>query len=549
MRRLGNIIVRQRRLLLIRPWLASVVWRACVLGCSLALLLPSLGWAAEQAELEYAKGIVEYGKGNYLGALEHFRAVVGLAPEDANARFYLGLAQIRVSEFGAAIPQLEKALQLDPSMQHAHYHLGLSYFQEQRYPEALSELQRAAQFDPHNGAVQFYQGYTLYQLKRYREALAPFERTIELDPALALSAQYYRGLTLFALESDTQARAAFEAARVADPASTIGQNSARYLEALKARERDHRLWQVEGSASLQYDSNVVLQGDLPTPIAISRQADGVMVFNAIGRIFATRTSLWQAGAEYDFFQNLHFTLHDFDLRSHTFGLFGRAKFDPVTLRLGGNYNITALDNTRFSEAFALNPSATFQATPDLFTLVSLQYRSEHYFNDPPPPSDPAATPPDPAVRGRDGWNVRTGFDQFWLFNNKRSYARLSYHFDTQRSEGSDWDYNGHEVSLGVQTPLWAGITLDVHGSYYRFNYQSVNSFSCCTDSRGGLGILDSNDTQIRTDNRFTGGIALSRDIGPYLTLSAGYVRTGNHSNIAFFDYRRNLVTLAISGRF
>jgi len=555
MRRLGNIIMRQRLLWPICPWLASVVWRACVLGCSLTLLLPSLGQTTEQAELEYAKGIVEYGKGNYLEALEHFRTVVSLTPDDANARFYLGLTQIRVGEFGAAIPQLEKALQLDPSLQYAHYHLGLSYFQEQRYPEALDELQRAAEFDPHNGAVQFYQGYTLYQLKRYREALAPFERAIALDPALASSAQYFRGLTLFTLESDTQARGAFEAARIADPSSTIGQNATRYLEALKARERDRRLWQVEGSTSLQYDSNVILQGTLPTTLAISNQADGATVYNVIGRVFATRTSLWQAGAEYDFFQNLHFTLHDFDIRSHTFGLFGRAKFEPVTLRLGANYNLIALDNDRFSEGYTLQPSATLQATQDLFTRVSVQYRSEHYFNDPPPPSDPTAPPPEPAVRGRDGWNVRVGFDQFWLFNKKRSYARLSYYYDTQRSEGSDWDYNGHEVNLGVQTPLWAGITLDVYGSYYRFNYRNVNSFSCCTDARGGLGILDLNpvspslDTQIRTDNRFTGGIVLSRDLGPYFTLSAGYVRTRNQSDIDFFYYRRNLVTLAVSGRF
>ena len=524
---------------LIRPWLASVVWSACVLGCSLALLLPSLGQASEQAELEYAKGIVEYGKGNYLEALEHFRAVVDLAPDEAHARFYLGLTQSRLGDFSAAIPQLEKALQLDPSLQYVHYHLGLSYFQEQRYPEALGELQRATQFDPHNATAQFYQGYTLYQLKRYREALAPFERTIALDSALALSAQYYRGLTLFALESDTQARAAFEAAQATDPTSTIGQNAARYLEALKARERDRRLWQVEGSASLQYDSNVILE---PNAIAISRQADGKTVYNVIGRAFATRTSALQVGAEYDFFQSLHFTLHDFDIRSHTFGLFGRAKFDPVTLRLGVNYNITDLDNARFSESLTLWPSATMQQTQSLFALVSLQYRSENYFND-------VLAGQDPAVRGRDGWNVRTGFNQFWLFNNKRSYARLSYHYDTQRSDGSDWDYNGHEVGLGVQTPLWAGITLDVHGAYYRFNYQSVNSFSCCTDARGGLGILDSNDTQVRTDNRYTAGIALSRDLGPYLTLSAGYVYTRNQSNVAFFDYRRNLVTLAISGRF
>ena len=191
MRRFGNIIVRRRMRRLIRPWLASVAWSACVLGCSLALLLPSLGRATEQTELEYAKGIVEYGKGNYLEALEHFRTVVELTPDDANARFYLGLTQIRLGEFSAAIPHLEKALQLYPSLQYAHYHLGLSYFQEQRYSEALKELQSAGQFDPHNAAVQFYQGYTLYQLKRYREALAPFERTIALDPALALSAQYF----------------------------------------------------------------------------------------------------------------------------------------------------------------------------------------------------------------------------------------------------------------------------------------------------------------------------------------------------------------------
>ena len=36
----------------------------------------------------------------------------------------------------------------------------------------------------------------------------------------------------------------------------------RYLEALKARERDRRLWQVEGSVSLQYDDNVVLEGNV-----------------------------------------------------------------------------------------------------------------------------------------------------------------------------------------------------------------------------------------------------------------------------------------------
>jgi len=532
-------------LLLSRSWLAFVVWGGCLLGCTLFVLLPSLVEAVEEAEVAYAKGIAEYGQGNYLDALEHFRTAFNLTPDDANVRFYFGLTQSRLGEFPEAIPHLEKALQLDPSLQHVHYHLGFAYFQEERYPEALMQFQRAEQFDPENAAVHFYQGFILYQLKRYPAVLPPLERAIQLDPALTLSAQYYRGLALFALERDPQAREAFEAARASDPASSIAQNAQRYLDALKARERERRLWQVDGNVSLQYDDNVILE---PNAIAISREADGSMVFGVAGRVFPVRTPLWHIGAGYDFFQSLHFTLHAFDIRSHSFGLFGRVKLEPVTLRLGANYAITDLDNARFSETFTFNPSATIQQTETLFALVSVQYRAENFFNE--VFSEQVLPRRSPSsVRSRDGWNVRTGFDQFWLFNKKRSYARLGYYYEVQRSEGSDWDYNGHEVSLGVHTPLWAGISLDLNGTFNRFNYQNINSLSCCIDARGGLGVLDDNDTQRRTDNRWTAGVILSRDMGPYFTVSASFMHVSNPSNLAFFDYRRNIVTLAVSGRY
>ncbi|MDZ7379013.1 MAG: tetratricopeptide repeat protein [candidate division KSB1 bacterium] len=503
------------------------------------MLLPRGGWAAEQAEVAYAKGIVEYGKGDYLEALEHFRIAVDLAPEDANARFYLGLTQNRLGEFSAAIPHFEQALRLDASLQHVHYPLALAYFQEERYAEALTHLQRAVQFDPQHAAAQFYLGSTLYQLKQYRESLPHFERTLQLDPSLALTAQYYRGLALFELERDAEARQAFEAARAADPESTIGQNAQRYLEILKSREREQRIWQVEGHVNLQYDDNVILE---PNDVAIGSQADGRVILRVVGRVFPLRTPQWHIGAEYDFFQSLHFTLHDFDIRGHTFELFGRLKLQPVTLRLAANYTLTDLDNSRYAESFTVRPSATVQQTDTLFAIVTLQISPEQFFTD-------VAPGQDPAVRSRDGWRVRGGLDQYWLFNNKRAYARLGYHYETQSSEGSDWDYHSHEVSLGVQTPLWAGLTLDVNGTYNRFTYQHVNSFSCCLDARGGLGILDANDTRKRTDNRWTASIALSRDVGPFFTVSAGYTHVSNVSNLAFFDYRRNIVTLAISGRY
>jgi len=554
MRQLRILAALQSMLLVVGPWLAFVVCGGGVLGYSLLLLFPTLGRAAQhaegelaqqaeltyaqQAELAYAKGIIEYGKGNYLDALDYFRAVVDLTPEDANGQFYLGLTQNRLGEFAEAIPHFAKALQLDPALQPVHYNLGFAYFQEERYPEALEQFQRAEQFDPQNAAVHFYQGYILQQLKRYQEALRPFERALQLDPSIALSVQYYRGLALFGLERDTLARAAFEAARAADPESSIAQNAQRYLAAIEVRERERRRWQVEGNASLQYDDNVTVGND----VVISRQSDGSTVYGVAARVFAVRTPLWHVGAEYNLFQSVHFTLHQFDIRSHTFGLLSRLHLQPLTLRLGANYNLIDLNNARLSEAFSVNPSATIQQAETLFALVSMQYRAENFLHDVLPGQMAS-------VRGRDGWNVRTGFDQFWLFNKKRAFARLGYHYEVQRSVGSDWDYNGHAVSLGVQTPLWLGLTLDVNGAYQRANYQNVNSFSCCIDDRGGLGVLDADDAQKRTDNRYTAGVTLWRAVGPYLTVSASFVHVSNPSNVAFFDYRRNIATLVVSGRY
>lgn len=514
--------------------LLSIVWYWCRCIAVLLLILPQLSLAIEQAEVEYAKGIEEYGRGNYAEAQQRFQAAVHLVPEDANAQFYLGVAHNRLSRYDAAIPPLETALKLDPAMRYAHYHLGLAYFQQQRYPEALEQLQRATAFDPENAAAQFYQGYTLYQLKRYPEALAALEHTAQLDPTLAPAAQFYRGASHYELGNDARARTAFEAVQTTDPASPLSRNAQRYLEALQARTREQRWLQVDGSLSLQYDDNVILE---PRNTSISRRADGSLIVNLSGELLPVRTPVLQAGVEYDFFQNLHFSLHDFDIRSHTFGVFGRLKLQPVTLRLRVNYIDTALNNAHFADTVGVQASALIEQTETLVGLVGVEYRHENFFGD-------VLSGQDPAVRSRDGYNVRVGFDQFWLFNKKQSYARVSYHYDAQRSEGSDWDYNGHEIGLGMQTPIGAGMSLDLYGTYYRFDYQNVNSFDMIQ-----LGLLDRSDTRSRTDNRFTAGVALSRDLGRYLTVSAGYAHTSNHSNIAFFDYRRNLVTLAISGRY
>jgi tetratricopeptide (TPR) repeat protein len=522
-----------------------VVLLYATFGCfltwgSLLVCPPLAAYAAEKTEIEYDKGIVEYSNRNYLEALDHFRKAAELAPDNPDVQFYLGLSLRRIGEFAEAIAALEKALQLAPSKQYIHHHLGLAYFLEKRYEDALAQFQLAEQFDPQNVETHYYLGYTHYLRKQYQQVLEPMQKVIELDPSLASSAQYYRGLALYALEQDAQAQAAFDAVITADPKSTAAQNAQSYLEAMQRRVRERRLYQIQGSVSFQQDDNVILE---PDDIEISGQSDSRMVFSLLGRLIPVRTPQWRVGAEYSLFQSVHFRLSEFDLQSHTAGLFARLKMNRVTLRMAASGNVTFLDSRAFSnydlfsDSVTVQPSATIQQTRALFAVVSVRFRYSDFF-------DPLPVGQDPAVRDRDGWTLRAGADQYLSFNKRRSLARLSFHYRGSRNDGTDWEYDGYHVGLGLQTLLWAGITLNADFGYTYRDYLHVNSFDA-----NPLGILGTPDADERRDNRLVGSIALTRALGRFFFVSLNYTHTTNLSNISFFEYDRNIVAVTLTGRY
>jgi Flp pilus assembly protein TadD len=515
-----------------------------VLGCLVWTnlpLLPSAVWAAEQAEVEYAKGIVAYDNRNYLDALEHFRTVVALQPEDADAQFYLGLTLSRLGEYEEAAAALEQTLRLDASKRYVHHHLGLVYFLQERYDDALVQLELAAQLDPQKATTQFYLGNTHYQLQQYEQALPPLQQALVLDPDLTLSGQYYQGLTLFALERDREARKAFSAAVAAAPESSVARNAQRYLEAIARRERERRLVQVQAAVGYQFDDNVSLEPN-DEAFAVSGESDSRMVFLLRGQLLPLRTPQWRLGAEYTLYQSKHFRLNDFDIQSHTAGLFATLRLDRVTLDVAANYNITYLDSTlfvnydRFSEAVTVEARATLRQAEAFFAILSAQYRHSNYFDISPENADPD-------VRDRDGWSVRPGLAQYVLFNQLQSYVRLSYYYEASRNEGSDWEFDGHEVGVGLHQPLWAGVVLDAAWSFTRRDYLHDNSFDA-----GVLGVLEAVDNRKRQDDRFFGSLALSRPVGPYLTIAFGVDLIRNLSNIDFFEYSRNIWSFTLSGR-
>ena len=468
----------------------------CGLIWVILLCVASGAVADEKAEVAYAKGIMAYDNHDYLDALAHFRTVVATEPGNADAQFYLGLTLSRLGEYQEASDALEKTLQLDASKRYVHYHLGLAYFLLERHEDALVQFKLAAQFDPQKAATQFYLGNTYYRLQQYEQALPPLLQAMALDASLTLSAQYYLGLSFFALERDEQAQEALDAAIASAPASALAQSAQRYLQAMARRAHERRLVQMQAAISYQYDDNVTLEPNHDV-FNVSGQADGRMVFALLGKLVPVRTPLWRLGAEYALYQSKQFRLHEFDLLSYTGGLFAHLKLQGTTIRFAVNYNWTYLDSTlfssynRFSEALTIESSATLRQTATLFAVVSAQYRYSRFFDVPPANADPD-------VRDRDGSSVRAGISQYVTFNHQQSYVYLGYHYEGSRNTGSDWEYDGHEVRLGCYQPLWAGVILDMGGSFTYRGYLHVNSFDAPP-----LGELTTEDQDDRHDRRFT----------------------------------------------
>ncbi len=390
-----------------------------------------------------------------------------------------------------------------------------------RYDEALTQFQLAEQHRAATSDTQFYLGYTYYQLQQYQQAPPHLQRALELDPSLTESAQYYRGLAFYASDRDQLARGSFERVVHTNPEAPLASHAKRYLEALDRRQHERRSFRLQGSLGFEYDDNVVLEPN-DSALEFGEQRDGRTVFSLSAQLLPIAKPRWQLGATYNLFQSLHFNLNRFDVQSHTFGLFSQHKFGRFTLRGQVNYNVTLLDFDYFSDGVTLQPSLTWKQTDTLFAVLSASLNFTRCDD-----NLPAAADPD--VRERDGRLLRAGLRQVMLFNQKKSSIGLGYQYEGSRNDGSDWEYDSHNLSLRLQTPLWWAIALYLDGAYHDRDYLHVNSYDADI-----LGLLSAADQRERRDDRLVGSVALVRGLSSHLTLSLSYMHTRNRSNIDFF---------------
>ncbi len=521
-------------------------WYCALCICAIELVFDHVAWAQapnETYDFNISKGIIEFGRGHYTQAADHFEQARQAVPNDPEAIEHLGQTLLRLKKYQEAETLFHDLTMKQPARPQAWLGLAISQSHLGKYREALDALDQAQKLDPQNPLVYFYQGVVSHELKSFDQSSALFSRAMALSPDLTPTARYYTGMSYYERGMIDQGQKEIEAAIASgEPESELARIAREILQQRIAVPKGPKPWDLNLSVSGQYDTNVVLLPIGTQPLggtsSISQKDDFRTTFYARGEYRPIQTAGWTAGVTYGFYQSLHQTLTTFDVQDHAPSAFVQHQLGRVTARLQYAFDYVRVGQDPFLFSNAVQPIITIAETNSLFTQLQFRYQNKDFQDD--------------RFAGnsfRDGKNWLAGVTQYAYFANGTGHVRLGYTFDTDRTGGgnpsvatpgvqtnADWDYKAHRLSVGLSVPDFWTLKSSFAFDYYNMDYDNPNSFSA-----GG--------TTKRRDNIMFFTATLARPLTDWLSIAAEYNYTRDESNLPVFNYARNIFSLTLSSRF
>lgn len=419
---------------------------------------------------------------------------------DFGALMSEGKSALNAKKYDNAEKAFRAALALNPDSAEAELYLGITMSRrggtKEQLKEAESHLKRALMKTPEDPLTNFELGALFYKRAVPEEAQDFFDNVIELAPGSELARQ-----------AEQQLKA-------------IQEGSAEGV-----REEGKKHWFAALSTGLQYDTNVVLKGELgDLPEDVPYADDWRSIYTVAGGYNFLDTELFKGSAGYSFYQSIHNELIHYNVQAHN----GRLGFtyDPVRfLRLGltGSYDYITLGGAEYEKSGAATASMIGAEGNGFFTMLEGKYSSDEY-------TDSSRQPDNDEKTGNTySWTAA----QIFPITGDASF-RLGYAWEKAdaRVDSNSYDSDKCFALLNVSLP-WK-MSLLVSGDYQVRNYSYARN-------------LISGD--YRKDEESGYAISLRKEFLDWLSAEAGVSYTNNDSNILEYEYKRTITSVLLKARF
>jgi hypothetical protein len=514
-----------------------------VLAAVLALLLltpPLIATALAQtteADVFVGQALIDFDDRRYEDALANLGRALAIEPDHLEALYNMGVVQMALRRPAEAVRFLERARSQAPTDVAVLFQLGLVYFAQDQYDRARPLLEEVFRGQPELDGLGYYVGFLRYRERDYRGALRAFRAGRTRDAEIQQLTRVYTGLALAAVGLPAQAAAEVEEALRLAPGSPVTGPAERLRDAVvAAREREQR-FSAELRMGVFFDDNVrVLPTPSSDPGASAIRAQSRKTRDSLGEIFGARADYvwwrsedWESSVGYSFFLSYYNDVPSFNITDHlvTGTLVHAVALGAMPAQAGVQYAFDALflDEKEFVQRHTLTTFGTVAESHQHLTQLLGRYQSKEF--------DEAPSTPDES-RDADHWMV--GGQHFLRFADDRHFLKLGYQFDWEDADGRNYAYDGHRLLAGAQATLrWRQIRLRYDFELHLREYRHPHTLEPSGDP----------GHRRRDDKEFTHAVRLELPLPGNLTLAAEYLKIVNDSNLAVFDYSRQVTSLTL----
>ena len=475
------------------------------------------------------KGIEEYKRGNYEVAIDILQKERQQHPKSSNAAFFSGLAYKQVLDYPKAAENLRDAVTLTPRIKDALVEL-IDVLNRMGEAEDLEEAHKwiaAAEEEKIAPAkTAFLKGLVLQKQGKNLEAVKSFENAVALDESLAQSAEVQMAVSYIKERDLKMARERFRAAVTHDPQSDLAGFARRYLDTVEKRIFEERPLRFTLGVFGQYDSNVVLKPvDSVAATGITDEETYALLSNFRVDYVPVIKGPWLFHARYSAagtFHKEHSTSHDYI--SNGFYAAPGYNFGNCALNLAFNYNHTLLRDPNYKQYVDI-----FSTGPLFRIFVRQNHLLEFFVGYDIKEYNQAILIPE---EDRDAEGLRAYTSWIW-FLKKGAFFNARYEFSQANADGVWWDSDGNTFSFNTVYPLREKLKLQLSGQAFLQDYNNYHSVF---------------NTK-RDDETYTGSVGITWECCKKMNWVVQYSKIRGYSNIAIYDYKRDIFTTGIEFKF
>jgi Tfp pilus assembly protein PilF len=451
-------------------------------------------------------------EGDYKDAIKEFKLALKKMPASGEIYLHLGRAYNKVGEYELAQRHLTKAAESGIKEEDIVLDMGYSLRRLGYYEEAVGQYKSALKYKEIEGKAYIGLGYCNLKLKNYDEANRNLDKAMDLDGSVAAKAKLYKGIIKYEQGNYDEALLDLEVSLAGYEDYETKASAKNYISAVKKIKRGERNYLFVASLSLLFDDNVMTLNDSEV-LSVSDKDDYGAVGYVRGIYHPIKNDVTTLFLGYMFYQKLYADLSDYNLQNHH-ALFnyttGFGDFGAFLLRY--DYNYYFLDGDRYFQKSNLKPALRINETKNAYLDINLTAGNKDYFSE----------------KALSSNNFGGGLKQTLESKSGMSlYLLLDY--NKEDTKDKDYEYTGLNLGLGFSHKCTKSTSVDLDAGYFMKDYDNTHSIFFVK----------------RDDDVITALFRIKKEISSSLSTSLRYDYTVNDSNIDYYDYTRNVVSLEV----